>query len=267
MGEAQGAACRDAIRERIRASGIANRGRLAASLRPFLAGRVLGSGMAREIARYYPHLSERIQGLASGSGLATDSLMEMFVRASRDELAGEILASEAAIGARPGSDVRIARSLPESQWVLRRSLPDVGFASVEVTLPWLATSVAGVNEAGVVAAVDPGPDSLPRSDAPSALLLVQECLQRFDDVTGCLDWVLKRPASGSVQLVVGDATGRVARVRIDDANRAVEELGSENAEHGDVEKGVLLDPCGRSLAVRVGGYEPVALEAVRKSVG
>jgi hypothetical protein len=264
MGEAQGAACRDAIRTRLSAAGIAGRGRLPTSLRPFVAGRVLGAGMGREIARHYPHLSERIQGLADGSGLAIDALMEMFVRASRDELAGEVLAAEAAVATRAGEHSRLVRALPEFDWVLRRSRPEVGFVSVEITLPWLATSVAGVNEAGVAVAVDPRPRLIAASagTAPSALLLVQECLQRFDDVTGCLDWSLKRPVSGAVRLVVGDASGRVAAIHIDGGERTIAEIhAATDGELGELDKGVVLDPRARTLQLRVSSYDQASVRA------
>ena len=45
------------------------------------------------------------------------------------------------------------------EWVLRRSRPEVGFASVEVTLPWLATAIAGINEGGVAVAMVPRTES------------------------------------------------------------------------------------------------------------
>jgi hypothetical protein len=255
MGEAQGAACRDAVRAHVASAGVATRGRLPASLRPFVSGRVLGTGPGRELARHYPHQCERIQGLARGSRLATEPLVEMFVRASRDELAGEVLAREAPIGARAGAGARLVRALADADWLLRRSAPEVGFASVEITLPWLATGVAGVNAAGVVAAADPRPHP-ERTGAPSALLLVQECLQRFEDVAGCLAWALGRPAAGGVRLVFGDASGRVAEVEIREGRRVSREI---REPEGELDKGLVLDPRARSVELRAPGFEPQRL--------
>jgi hypothetical protein len=116
------------------------------------------------------------------------------------------------------------RPISGSEWIVRRSRPEVGFRSVELTLPWLATSVAGVNESGVAAMIAPTAPGGPRTagtPAPSALLLVQECLQRFRDVTGCIDWCLKRPTSGAASIVVADAAGMLAGVALAGDERRV----------------------------------------------
>ncbi len=149
MGRGQGGACRDAIRERLARAGIQHRGRARASLRPFLVGPVLGAGMAREIVRHFPHLGERFQGMARGAGTSVDALMDLFVRGASGELPDEPVAAEARLGARAGAHAVVARSLQaDACWIARRSRPEVGFASVELTLPWTATAVAGVNVAG-----------------------------------------------------------------------------------------------------------------------
>jgi len=256
MGQAQGSACNSEIRARVDALESAHRGRRPWSLRPLLVGPVLGSGMAREIFRHYPHLGERMQGLARGADCSLDSLVEVFVRASRDDLPGEVLSAPASVAARAGDTARVARSLPEGAWIARRSEPEVGFASLEITLPWLACAVAGVNEGGIAAAVVS--QAVPRvADAPSPLLLVQECLQRFDDVTGCIDWSLKRPTSGCVRLVVGSGTGRVAVIEIDGDRRTVHEVAGET--DGKLDTDLVLDPYQRSLHVRLAGREPATL--------
>ena len=45
-----------------------------------------------------------------------------------------------------------AGAQPGKRWLIRRSRPQVGFASLEVTLPWLATSI-GWGPNGVFAAI------------------------------------------------------------------------------------------------------------------
>ena len=69
--------------------------------------------MGREIVRHYAHLSERIQGLASGARLSIDSVMELFVRAARDELAGDPLFAAGLPLARSteAGDTKLARTL------------------------------------------------------------------------------------------------------------------------------------------------------------
>lgn len=214
MGFAQGRAVRDEIRAALGAAGATRRGRMPLSLRPLVSGPVLGAGMGRELVRHYPHLSERIQGIARGAGASIESLMALFVRAAEGRVE-PTLSDPAPAAARAGDDALVCRPLARSvaDPVVRHSRPEVGFASVELTLPWLATSLVGVNEPGLAVAVAPvAPPT--RATAPSVLLLVQECLQRFHDVAGGVDWCRKRPASGAASIVLADAAGRVAVVDV-----------------------------------------------------
>ena len=79
---------------------------------------------------------------------------------------------------------------------VRESRPVVGFRSLDVTRPWLVPAVAGVNEAGLaVIAQWPGAAAVDGDGAPP-LLLVQDCLARFENVAGAADWCRKRPVEG-----------------------------------------------------------------------
>ena len=256
MGRAQGTACCSEIGARLEASGIVRRGRRPWSLRPLLAGRVLGNGVGREVFRHYPHLGERIQGLAQGAGYSIESLTELFVRESSATASGEAFLADADIAARAGGGACVARSLPEAGWMVRRSQPEVGFASLEVTLPWLPCAAGGVNEGGIAVAAVSHPGAA-AGKGPSALLLVQECLQRFTDVPGCIDWSLKRPTSGCVRLVVASAAGRVVAIEIDENRRSVHEVSGET--DGKLDTDLVLDPHERSLRVRLAGQAPVTL--------
>lgn len=226
MGFAQGRALREEVHAAVRAAAAVRRGRMPLSLRPLVSGPVLGAGMGRELVRHYPHLSERIQGIARGAGAGVESLMALFVRAAEgrvqpalsDPAAAAARAGEAAVVCRP-----VAHDRGATGWIVRRSRPEVGFASLELTLPWLATSVVGVNEPGLAAAIAPGAPAT-RAVAPSVLLLVQECLQRFHDVAGAVDWCRKRPASGAASLVLADASGRVAVVDVRGSVREVSQV-------------------------------------------
>jgi hypothetical protein len=53
-------------------------------------------------------------------------------------------------------------------------------------------------------------------------LLVQDCIQRFDALEPALEWCCSRPAGGAASIVLADAEGRIASVRVDGERRRVE---------------------------------------------
>ncbi|MDP6977465.1 MAG: hypothetical protein QF570_02550 [Myxococcota bacterium] len=232
MGHAQGLVCKDAIRAALAERGIATRRSRIPTLRALTRGHRLGRGAGRELVRHYTHLAERMAGIARNADVPFESLMDLFSRATTPPDPSDILFAPAVAiaSARTGGAAPILlRTLcggpfSQSHWWLRRSRPEVGFASIEVTLPWLATAVAGINEAGVSLALVPRSESygsgvlagaVNARHAPHAVLLVQECLQRFEDVEGCVDWCSKRPRAGNVSLVIVDAQGRLARAEVE----------------------------------------------------
>ena len=99
----------------------------------------------------------------------------------------------------------------------------------------------------------------PPSREPSCQLLVQECLQRFEETEPALEWCLKRPSSGSASLVLADRSGEVATVAISGDSRRVVSACDGVAVAG-------LDPEGqaqlRKRAKEAGGLEPSATAAV-----
>jgi len=215
MGTAQGRACRVALRRSL----PEGRRRFPLSLRRLASGPVLGTRAGLGVIRHYTHLSERMHGLARGAGLSFDSVMACALDAEgavRGEERPRLSAVEAV--ARAGARPFLARSLdPGAPWLVRRSRPAVGHASAELTLPWLAHGIAGVNEHGLAALLlDPGPGSTPE---PPGALLVQECLQRFGDLLGGLDWCSKRPCAPGAGLLLADADGQLAYVETGPAVR------------------------------------------------
>ncbi len=224
MGLAQGAALGAEIRAACRAAGLPDRRRRSPSLRGLASGPVRGRGAGRELIRHYAHQAERLEGLARGADVPLDSLLALHLRVRAGGADGGLLARRASLRARAcgdamdGKSALLERSLPgaerdEAPWMLRESRPVVGFRSVEIGLPWLVPGVAGVNEAGLAMLAGPvlwgrkGMDGWP----PSALLL-QECLQRFEDLEGALGWCRKRPVEGEQSFVLADASGAVATV-------------------------------------------------------
>ncbi|MEZ4291108.1 MAG: hypothetical protein R3E53_11470 [Myxococcota bacterium] len=166
MGLAQGGAERAAIRRAISSLDLPLRRSRLPSLRPLISGPMRGSGAGRELFRHFAHQSERLEGLARGAGVPLDSLLELHLRVRAGGEAGGLLSRRAALRVSPAESgagrvpVRLERSLPraaagEPGFLLRESRPVVGFRSVEVTLPWLVSSVAGVNEGGLAVIAGP----------------------------------------------------------------------------------------------------------------
>ena len=89
--------------------------------------------------------------------------------------------------------------------------------------PWLVPAFAGVNGAGLaVAAIAsaPAPGSCVANAAP-ALLLAQDCLQRWDTVQKAIEWCERRPCGGTASLLLADAAGDAVEIQIRGAERAL----------------------------------------------
>ncbi len=228
MGLAQGRALAYSVREAAAHRGLATKRRRWPSLAPFTSGPVRSAGVARETIRHYTHLAERMDGVARGAGVPVDTILVLHARTAclgDDAIETQPAVSISAIGLHDSPGVTLARSLPSRLFgdggiVVRRSSPAVGFESVELAQPWLASSLAGVNAAGLAACMVPLPaTSGPVVAGPSPLLLVQECLQRFESVETALDWATSRPAWGFGTLLVADADGARAAVHFEGAKR------------------------------------------------
>lgn len=224
MGLAQGRAEREPIREALSRAGLRVARSRIPSLRALASGPIRGAGAGRAFLRHFAHLAERVEGLAEGADVPLDSILELHLRLRAGGEAAGLYGRRASLRARTvggggeGKRVLLERSLPrpvagEPAWVLRESRPAVGFHSVEITLPWLATAIAGVNAGGLAVVSGPALWGEPgREGSPPAGLLAQECLQRFGDVAGASDWCRKRPVEGEQTFVLADAAGAVATV-------------------------------------------------------
>jgi hypothetical protein len=231
MGQAQGEALREVIRAAVARAGLSTRRSRWPSLRPVVSGPLRGSGAGREFFRHFAHQAERLEGLAQAADLPLDSLLALQLRVGAGALAGG--------------------ELGDAAWIVRESRPVVGFRSLERTLAWLVPAVAGVNEAGL-ALIAPLPSAGARErtaaaagsrsggngtappravDAPS-LLLVQDCLARFEHLAGALDWCRKRPAEGEQTIVLADASGGRGAVEFRGRERRVESSGAADAGAG-----------------------------------
>lgn len=282
LGWNQGIATREAIRSEIARAGLScSRSRIP-TLRGLASGPLRGRGAGREFYRHFAHQAERLEGLAAAAGVPSDSILDLHLRGSAGTEDGPLASRGAAIrGHRVEEDdgearVLLERTLPpavagEAGWMLRESRPEVGFASIEIGLPWLVSSVAGLNSEGLamIAGSPLGPGS-GRTGAAPPLLLVQECLQRFSDVEGALGWCGKRPVEGEQLFVLADASGALVTVAFDgrecriqrDEAEVYSEAGGAAVQYGEVAAvwgaagkmdRVRLDPQSRRLQIEAAG--------------
>ncbi|HVP28284.1 MAG TPA: hypothetical protein VMW35_03895 [Myxococcota bacterium] len=225
--------------------------------------------LERDLARHFPQLAERCEGLARGARVPERFVLEA-CEAEERSAAGAACLVLVADGAGP----LVARALPPSRppsLRLRRTHPENGLRSLELVSSLGLGAIAGVNEAGLAAcwsiAAEPrgagahGPRGS-RGCAAPAILLVQECLQRFESVEGAAGWCTDRPArgpreaAGAIEILLADASGAVAGVRRAgegaarfapspvsraDAAAALGALGSQGA--------IVLDPRARRAAL------------------
>lgn len=236
LGFEQGLALRSAIRERVAGAGLPLRRRRWPGLSPFASGGVRGSGAAREMIRHFTHLAERADGLARGADVPLDSLLRLLEPAESEKAEALGLSAGNFQGT---TGAGLLRTLPGFPGVVRRSRPEVGFASIEVSAPWQVSALAGINEAGLAVSLVPTAGELqpsaqsldsPRPRLPLADFLVQECLQRFEDVEAGIGWCLNRPAAGEATILMADAAGNRCAVHFS--------RGGRTSERGD--GGVLL---------------------------
>jgi hypothetical protein len=180
----------------------------------------------------------------------------------------------AALVPESGGPAVLGRTLPAAGVAERTSAPDHDYVSRESALAWLVPALGGRNECGlcVVGASLPGPpDSFATCAAP-ALLLVQDCLQRFDSTEKALEWCQGRPAGGRASLLIADAAGDVAEVAIDGEERRVRRpsdgvlvVGRTPAEADALRKALAetddSGPPALHAALAAGGEAALVLEA------
>lgn len=179
------------------------------------------AAVRRDTLRYFPHLGERAMGLARGSGVGEIALAGLLGR-SFDGDAGGILALDAET---TGGAPLIVRTLAERERgaIVRNSAPDSDHASVDLVLPWRVAALGGVNGHGLAVASVPHSADFRLGHAAPAILMTQDCLQRFDLVEKAVDWIQGRPAGGAASFVLADATGALLAVDVTPDERTVRE--------------------------------------------
>jgi hypothetical protein len=181
--------------------------RLAAALRPPAGARAT----LRDTYRYFPHMAERLAGLARGAKATPLALAALSVQPERAP-------ADALRIAKGPHGACVARALPpEGLVVLRRSAPDGDYRSLELVAVAQVAPFVGVNEHGLaVGVVMTGAGG---ECAAPASLLAQDCLQRFDRVEKALEWLERRPAGGRARFALADATGAAALLSLDAQER------------------------------------------------
>lgn len=198
LGLDQGRACRASLRGAFQRSPLRERW-------PLPQG-AAHARLARDLKRHFPHLAESLAGLAAGARVPERWL----VRQLADELAARRESRAVAGATADGALLAVDCAGP---WIARRSRPEGGFACLELARPWLVSTFAGVNEAGLAVVAAPS-RSAPGACAAPAALLAQDCLQRFASAQAALEWCLVRPAGHAAALLLADASGELAGVEI-----------------------------------------------------
>lgn len=198
LGADQGRACRDEIR--------ADLGALARSRPDPL--------LVRDLARYFPHLDERVSGLAAGASAPRDALVALAASETTDFAGLRVAWDGQALALR-------ADRPPPTGWIVRTTHAEGGYANLSVTRPGLVFALAGVNEHGLAGALaEIGPIRAgERWRVPGALLL-EQCIERLDAVEKALEWCERRPGGGAALLVFADPSGATSAIQIDGEKRA-----------------------------------------------
>jgi hypothetical protein len=269
LGFDQGTHCRAALSAGYRRRSLWQRARL----------RVLAESDAcrqvrLEIRRFYPQQAEMMDAMARASHVPVSWLIAALTGnlGSAPPADALILAAASAMTDRGGL---LARALPVDA-IVRRSLPESGFRSVELTQPWRIAPLAGVNEAGLAVACvsNSGGVAGSRYVAPAALL-AHDCLRRFDSLDGAIDWLLARPGGGKSMLVLADLSGETAGVSVDGDERRVFRPADGlfihtggHARQAEIEKGLReASPLLGSDLGRFFGMPLLVVEPSRRSIG
>jgi hypothetical protein len=269
LGSDQGIQCRAALNAAYRSRSRWQRARLRLLAEPDACRRA-----RLEIRCFYPQQAEMMEAMARASRVPLSWLIanltgNLPTAASAESL---VLAAAAAISERGGL---LARALPGDA-IVRRSRPESGFRSIELTQPWRIAPLAGVNEAGLAVACvsNSGGVAGSRHAAPAALL-AHDCLRRFDCLDGAINWLLVRPGGGRSMLVLADLSGEIAGVIADGGERRIFRPADGlivhtggHARQGEIEKGLReASPLLASDLGRFFGMPLVVVEPSRRMIG
>jgi hypothetical protein len=227
-----------------------------------------------EIRRFYPQQAEMIDAMARASRVPVPWLIAILIGQFRPVPRAEslVLAAARAMTDRSGL---LARALPGGV-IVRRSRPENGFRSIELTQPWRVDPLAGVNEAGLaVACISSFGEIAQSRHAAPAALLAHDCLRRFDSLDGAIDWLMARPGGGKSTFVLADLAGEIAGVSVDGDDRRIFRPADDlfvhtggHARQTEIEKGLREAlPLMASDLGRFIGMPLVVVEPSQQSIG
>ncbi|MDJ0864617.1 MAG: hypothetical protein QNK03_00820 [Myxococcota bacterium] len=162
-----------------------------------------------------------------------------------------------------GIQLEVALEPAERGLCVRSAVPDGGHPYVALTQASLAACFAGVNACGLAAAgrVLAPPEPGERCRAPG-LLLVDQCLERLDNVEAALEWCERRPGGGRARLLFADASGAVAALEVEGEKRLrCDPTSAAGAELEGPCGQVRLDPGAGALELLLPDAEPERFEA------
>jgi len=269
LGLDQGTQCRTALNAAYRRQSRWQRARL--HLR---AGSDACRQARLEIRRFYPQQAEMIDAMARAARVPVPWLVAILIGQFRPVPRAEALVLAAA-RAMTNRGALLARALPGGV-IVRRSRPENGFRSIELTQPWRADPLAGVNEAGLaVACVSSFGEIAQSRHVVPAALLTHDCLRRFDSLDGAIDWLMARPGGGKSTFVLADLAGEIAGVTVDGDDRRIFRPADDlfvhtggHARQTEIEKGLReASPLVASDLGRFIGMPLVVVEPSRQSIG
>jgi hypothetical protein len=269
LGFDQGTHCRSALSAAYRSLSRWQRARLRVLVEPEECRRV-----RLEIRRFYPQQAEWMEAMARASRVPASWLIAIHIVNLRSATPADALILAAASGITDSGGL-LARALPGDA-IVRRSRPESGFRSIELTQPWRIAPLVGVNEAGLaVACVSNSGEVAESRHAVPAALLAHDCLRRFDSLDGAIDWLLARPGGGKSVFVLADLSGEIAGVSVDGDERRVFRPAAGlfvhtggHARQAEIEKGLReASPLLGSDLGRFFGMPLVVVEPGRQQIG
>lgn len=195
-----------------------------------LKGRwLLGSSLPRD----YPNMSERLHGLATGSGAGKGIIyMANCAEAIVSQVHNRVVVPVAGCSAIAVRDTRshsgepmIARNfdyVPQLRpyLTLRESRPRGLYRSLEFTAVALGGAIDGINEKGLSITYNYAFTTDHGKSTGTIAMLISETLGCCETVAEAAAWMQSRPRWGGSLLMLADATGDIASLEIS-ANHAV----------------------------------------------
>lgn len=179
-------------------------------------------GITNMLKRAGGECYERLKGIANGASMSLESIILLNIGANALIKFGEIIGvpREKSIYKEPIIGKNFYEFSTYGEIVIRYSCPNTGYWSVEVTKPFMAGAFDGINEEGLGISYIP----LCENKLPFHFCL-QNVLQRCATIDEVLKLISEEFNQYSGIMVVGDETGRLAKVML--ANEKISVISAE----------------------------------------